>query len=149
MYLKESCFPDCWKVSLVIPVFKNAGGKQTTENLDVINKAFKKVVIGLFIAWRNVAFFLISNMVLGLLNQLQIFWYLYLMELPGFSIGLGLLELYHLIYSRHSTGFGMLVFFPNLCLMEFWVRYLALYCPFSLINAFKWFWMGGLQKILS
>ena len=50
MYLKESCFPDCWKVSLVIPVFKNAGGKQTTENLDVINKAFKKVVIGLFIA---------------------------------------------------------------------------------------------------
>ena len=93
MYLKESCFPDCWKVSLVIPVFKNAGGKQTTENLDVINKAFKKVVIGLFIAWRNVAFFLISNMVLGLLNQLQIFWYLYLMELPGFSIGLGLVEL--------------------------------------------------------
>ena len=93
MYLKESCFPDCWKVSLVIPVFKNAGGKQTTENLDVINKAFKKVVIGLFIAWRNVAFFLISNMVLGLLNQLQIFWYLYLMELPGFLIGLGLVEL--------------------------------------------------------
>ena len=77
----------------MIPVFKNAGGKQTTENLDVINKAFKKVVIGLFIAWRNVAFFLISNMVLGLLNQLQIFWYLYLMELPGFSIGLGLVEL--------------------------------------------------------
>ena len=21
--LKESCFPDCWKVSLVVPVFKN------------------------------------------------------------------------------------------------------------------------------
>ena len=25
--LKESCFPDCWKVSLVVPVFKNVGGK--------------------------------------------------------------------------------------------------------------------------
>ena len=25
--LKESCFPDCWKVSLVVPVFKNDGGK--------------------------------------------------------------------------------------------------------------------------
>ena len=25
--LKESCFPDCWKVSLVVPVFKNIGGK--------------------------------------------------------------------------------------------------------------------------
>ena len=23
--LKESCFPDCWKVSSVIPVFKNVG----------------------------------------------------------------------------------------------------------------------------
>ena len=25
--LKESCFPDCWKVSSVVPVFKNVGGK--------------------------------------------------------------------------------------------------------------------------
>ena len=24
--LKESCFPDCWKVSSVVPVFKNVGG---------------------------------------------------------------------------------------------------------------------------
>ena len=23
MCLKESCFPDCWKVSLMVPVFKN------------------------------------------------------------------------------------------------------------------------------
>ena len=23
--LKESCFPDCWKVSLMVPVFKNVG----------------------------------------------------------------------------------------------------------------------------
>ena len=22
---KESCFPDCWKVSLVVPAFKNVG----------------------------------------------------------------------------------------------------------------------------
>ena len=25
--LKESCFPDCWKVSWVVPVFKNVVGK--------------------------------------------------------------------------------------------------------------------------
>ena len=25
--LKESCFPDCWKVLLVVPLFKNVGGK--------------------------------------------------------------------------------------------------------------------------
>ena len=24
--LKESCFPNCWKVSSVVPVFKNVGG---------------------------------------------------------------------------------------------------------------------------
>ena len=23
--LKESCFPDCWKVSMVVHVFKNSG----------------------------------------------------------------------------------------------------------------------------
>ena len=25
MFLKEFCFPDCWKVSFVVPVFKNVG----------------------------------------------------------------------------------------------------------------------------
>ena len=27
--LKESCFPDCWKVSSVVPVFKNVGERST------------------------------------------------------------------------------------------------------------------------
>ena len=27
MCLKDSCFPDCWKVSSAFPVFKNVGGK--------------------------------------------------------------------------------------------------------------------------
>ena len=31
-YLKESCFPDCWKVSSVVPVFKNIGERSTAEN---------------------------------------------------------------------------------------------------------------------
>ena len=39
------------------------------------------------------AFFLLSIMVLGLLDQLQIYWQLYLIELQGVSTGLGLLEL--------------------------------------------------------
>ena len=53
-------------------------------------------------------------MVLGLLNQLQIFSQLYLIELLGLLTGLGLLELYYLIYPRLPTGFGMLVFFTRL-----------------------------------
>ena len=30
--LKESCFPDCWKVSLMVPVFKNVGERSTAKN---------------------------------------------------------------------------------------------------------------------
>ena len=30
--LKESCFPDCWKVSSVVPVFKNVGESSTAKN---------------------------------------------------------------------------------------------------------------------
>ena len=48
--LKESCFLDCWKVSSVVPVFKNVGEKSTAKNycpvslLSVVSKVFKKVV---------------------------------------------------------------------------------------------------------
>ena len=48
--LKESCFPDCWKVSLVVPVFKNVGERSTAKNyhpvslLSVISKVFEKFV---------------------------------------------------------------------------------------------------------
>ena len=30
--LKESCFPDCWKVSSVLPVFKNVEERSTAKN---------------------------------------------------------------------------------------------------------------------
>ena len=30
-YLKESCFPSCWKVSLVVPVFKNVGERSIAK----------------------------------------------------------------------------------------------------------------------
>ena len=64
------------------------------------------------------AFFLLPNTVLGLFDQLQIFLQLYLIEYLGLLTGLGLLELQHLIYPRLLTGFGMLVFFTNLSIME-------------------------------
>ena len=49
MCLKESCFPDCWKVSLVVPVFKNVGERSTAKNyrpvglLSVVSKVFEKL----------------------------------------------------------------------------------------------------------
>ena len=48
--LKESCFPDCWKISSVAPVFKNAGERSTAKNyrpvsfLSVFSKVFEKLV---------------------------------------------------------------------------------------------------------
>ena len=49
-YLKESCFPDCWKVSSVVSVFKNVGEMSTAKNyrpvslLSVVSKVFEKLV---------------------------------------------------------------------------------------------------------
>ena len=79
-------------------------------------------------------------MVLGLLDQLQIFS----IELLGFLTDLGLLELWHLIYQRLLTGFDMQVFFTNFILMQFQVRYLALSLPFSVIDGFNFFWKESL-----
>ena len=40
----------------------------------------------------------------------------------------------------------MLLFFANLSLVEFLVRYLALFLLFSVIGGFGWFCMGKLRK---
>ena len=40
----------------------------------------------------------------------------------------------------------MLVFFTNVSLMKFQVRYLALHALFLVIDCFEWFWMGRLHK---
>ena len=48
--LKESCFLDCWKVSSVVPVFKNVGERSTAKSyrpvslLSVVSKVFEKLV---------------------------------------------------------------------------------------------------------
>ena len=64
----------------------------------------------------------------------------------GLLISLGLLELLHLIYTRLSAGFGILVFFTNLSLEEFQVIYLALFRLFLVKDGFELFWMEGLDK---
>ena len=51
----------------------------------------------------------------------------------------GAIELWHLIYLRLLTGFGMLVYFTNLGLGEFQFRYLVLLLLFSVVDGFEWF----------
>ena len=49
-FLRESCFPDCWKVSSVFPVFKNVRERSAAKNYHpvslffVVSKVFEKLV---------------------------------------------------------------------------------------------------------
>ena len=128
--LKGSCFVRTFHVMVL--VFKNVGERSATKNychvglISVVSKVFEKLVNNEIVD-RNMAFILISSVVLRLLNQLQIFSLIDLIELLELLTGLELLELWHVIYPRLLTGFGMLVFFTNLRLMGFQVKYLALF----------------------
>ena len=48
--LRESCFPDCWKVSSLVPKFKNVGercadkGYRPISLLSVVSKVFERLV---------------------------------------------------------------------------------------------------------
>ena len=48
--MKESCFPDCWNISSVVPEFKNVEERSTGKNyrpvslLPVVSKVFEKPV---------------------------------------------------------------------------------------------------------
>ena len=153
MCLKESCFPDCWKVSSVVPVFKNVGERSTAKNyrpvslLSVVSKVFEKLVnnrivdhlgkCGLFSDFqygfkssRSTADLLtvVSDIIATAFNRF------------------GATQAVARDISNLSTGFGMLVFFTNLGLMEFQVRHFTLFLLFSVIGRFKWFWMGSFHK---
>ena len=49
-YVSESCFPDFWKDSSVVPLFNNVGERSTVKNycpvslLSVVSKVFEKLV---------------------------------------------------------------------------------------------------------
>ena len=81
----------------MVTEFKNVWERSTAKNyylarlLSVVSKSLKNLkIIGLLITWRNVAYFLISSMVLGLLDQLYL---IEMVELLGLLIGLRLIEL--------------------------------------------------------
>ena len=48
MSVKESCFPDCWKVSSMVPVYKNFGERSKIYRplslLSVVSKDVEKLV---------------------------------------------------------------------------------------------------------
>ena len=79
----------------MVLVFNNVEERSKAKNYGFVTllyvgiKSFEKLLNNRL----DVAFILISSMVLGLLHQQQNFWQLYLMELPGLLTGLRLLQL--------------------------------------------------------
>ena len=120
----------------MVPVFKNVGEKSTAKNcrpvslLPVVSKVFEKLVNNSIVDHlEKCGFFLISSLVIGLLDQLQIFLVVSDRIVRAFN-RFGATRDVALIYQMLLTGFGMLIFFTNLNLMEFQVRYLALFLLF-------------------
>ena len=79
MCLKESCFPDCWKVSSVVLVFKSAGERSTAKIycpvhlLSVVSKVFQKLLNNKTVDHPKKCRLFPDFQVLGLFNQLQMF----------------------------------------------------------------------------
>ena len=123
MCLKESCFPDSWKVSSVVSVFTNVGERSTAKNyrlvslLSVVSKVFEKFV---------------NNRIVDHQEKCGLFSYFQYGFRSSRSTGNLLIVVsdriardfntskrYSLIYPRLLTGFGMLVFLTNLILSNF------------------------------
>ena len=151
--LKESCFPDCWKVSSVAALLKNSGERSTAKNyspvslLSVVSKVFEKLVNNRIVDHLDISG-LFSDFQYGFRSSRSTADLLTAVShrLARAFNRSGLLELWHLIYPRLLSGFRMLVYFTNLNLMEFQVRYLALFLLLSVTDGFVWFWVESLLK---
>ena len=136
----------------MVPVFKNVGERSTGKSyhlvslLSAINKVIEKLVntigdhlekCGLFYDFQYG--FRFSGSTLDLLTVVSD-------RIAGAFKRSGATRAAALDIFKGLTEFGMLVFFTNLILTEFQVRYLALFLLFSGIDDFECFWMGSLHK---
>ena len=151
--LKESCFPDCRKVSLVVPVFKNVGERSTAKNLrpvsllSVVSKVFEKLVnnrivdhlekCGLFSDFqygfrssRSTADLLtvLSDRIAGALNRSG----------PTRAVALDISK----AFGRVWRG-GLLHKRKSYVILG---QIFGLFLLFSVIDGFEWFWMESLHK---
>ena len=132
----------------MVLVFKNVGERCIAKNyhpvslLSVVSKVFEKFV---------------NNRILDHLEKCGLFSHFQY----GFRSSQSTTDLLKVVSDRIARvfnrskgtpglrvlqGFVMLVFFINLNLMEFQVRYSTLFLPFSGIDGFEWFWMESLHR---
>ena len=126
MCLRKSCFPDSWKVLLVVPEFKNVGERYTAKNygplslLSVVSKVFEKLVHNRVVDHLEKCG-LFSDFQYGFESSRST---AYLVTVVSDRIATafnrsGASQAVSLDTPRLLAGFGMLVFFTNLGLMEF------------------------------
>ena len=128
---KESCFPDCWKVSSVVPVFKIVGERSTAKNcrsaslLSVVSNVFEKLV---------------NNRIVDHLEKCDLFSD----SLYGFTSSQSTADLLTVVPEKIgratravaldiSKAFDRVVLFTNLSFMEFQVRYLAVFLIYQIL----------------
>ena len=111
MYLKESCFPDFWKFSLVVLIFKNVDERSIAKNyrpaslLFVVSKVFGK---------------LLNNGIVDHLEKCGLFsdfQYCFRSSRSTTDILTVVSDTLSRIYPKRLIEFGMLVLFTNLGLM--------------------------------
>ena len=144
MCLKESCFPDCWKVSSVAPVLENVGERSTAKHyhlirlLSVVNKVFEKLVnngivdhLEKCILFSDFKYRLRSSQstakLLAVVSD-RIAWAFKSSQATQ-AVALDI--------SKAFGRFDMLVFFTNLSLLEFQLRYLTSFLLFSVKDTFR------------
>ena len=151
--LKESCFPDCWRVSSVVPVFKNVEERSAAKYCGPVG--FLSVVSGVFEGPVNIR--IVDHLEKSdLFSDFQYGFRCFQSTgdvLTAISDRIarafnksGATRAVALDIFKALTGFGMLFHFTNLSLMEFQVKYLTLFLLFSVTDCFEWFWMESLHK---
>ena len=141
MCLKESCLPNCWKVSLVVPVINNVGERSTTKNyhpVSLLSEVFEKLVTDSIVDQLEKCD-LFSDFQYGFRSSWSTADLLIVVsdKIPGAFNRSGATRAVALDIYKAFTDFDMLVFFANWSLMEFLVRYLVLFLLSSVIGGFR------------
>ena len=130
----------------MVPVFKNVGERSTARNycpvslLSVVSKVFEKLVNDTIVDHLEKCGFY-SDFQFGFRSSRSTAYLLSVVSdriTTAFSKSGATLAVARDI-SKAFDRFGKLVFFTNLCLMEFQVRYLSLFLLLSIIDTFEWF----------
>ena len=126
---KESCFPDCWKVSSVVPVFKIVGERSTAKNcrsaslLSVVSNVFEKLVNNRIVDHLEKCGFTSSQSTADLLTVVP--------EKIGRALNRS--GATRAVALDISKAFDRVVLFTNLSFMEFQVRYLAVFLIYQIL----------------